>query len=161
MKTDNPRLIHIAKGREMHFSDTEFEGAILTAKDLSAYSIRRGSQYGDELAMIKFTRRISADKKQKAPRNLRVIFFIRPDGFPSSIASRPPGQSPIGMWSLDFGTRQIATSVRNTILVDSGDREIVAVMNTAEEILRIDAVDIISILVVFGIGIASFLCKFP
>jgi hypothetical protein len=161
LKSGNPRLIQIAKGGEMHFSDSEFEGAILTSEDLSAYSIRHGSQYGDELATIKFTKRVGADKKQKAPRNVRVTFFVRPEGFPQYIASKAPGQSPIGMWSLDFGSRQITASVKNAILVDATNTEFVAVMKTGDDLLRIDAADTISPLVVFGVGIASFLCKLP
>jgi hypothetical protein len=137
----------------MHFSDTEFEGAILTAEDLSAYSVRRGSQYGDELATIKFTRRIYTSKQQqKAPRSLRVTFFVRPDGFPPSITSRRGGQC-----NLDDGSKQ--NTVRNALLVDSTDKEVVVVLSTGDEALRIDAPDAISLLVVFGIGIASFLCK--
>jgi hypothetical protein len=161
LKTGNPRLIQIAKGGEMHFSDLAFEGAILTSEDLSAYSIRSGSQYGDELATIKFTRRMGPDKKQKAPRNIKVTFFIHPDGFPPSIASRAPAQSPLGMWSLDFGSRQIEASVKNAILVDGTNTEIVAVMATGDNVLRIDAAAAVQPLVVFGIGVASFVCKLP
>jgi hypothetical protein len=152
-KTNNPRLIQIANGREMHFSDAEFEGAILTAEDLSAYSVRRGSQYGDELATIKFTRRICTNKKQqKEPRSLRVTFFVRPDGFPPSIASRRSRQCSLE----DRGSQN---TVRNATLVDSTDKEVVVVLSTGDEVLRIYASDAISLLVVFGIGIASFLCK--
>jgi hypothetical protein len=160
LKSDSPDMIFISKGSAMHFSDTQYEGVLLVSDDLTSYSVRRKNQYGDELAAVRFTSKPPV-QKAKQPRNVKVTFFGQKPALPPTIGNRVPVRSLLGKWSLDFGNRPIVSSVKNTILVDGDDREICAVRKTAANTMALDAVEDMDPLIVFAIGITSFLCKLP
>jgi hypothetical protein len=158
LKSDTPDTIFVAKGDSMHFRDPEFQGTIAVSSRLTIYSVRQGD--GDETARISFSRPPES-KREKPPRNLVVNFLnANPEaGLPESVINRSVGKSEDGVWSLDFGARQVKSSVKNAILVDGDDREVLAVRKVSETALEIDALREVVPLVAFALGIASFLCK--
>jgi hypothetical protein len=131
----------------MHFRDGAFAGTILSQQSATNFSIRRRSQFGDELATVAYSRRGAA-----AARTLSVWLFGAPAGLPDRLFGRAAD-------ALDFGRRPVVPSVKNAILVDRGDSEFCAVMKTAAHLLRIDADARIDPLILFGVGISAFLCK--
>lgn len=159
LKSDSPEVVLIAKGETMHFSDAEFAGAMLVRADLCTFSIRHKSQFGEELATVAFTRNYHTD--QKSPRSMRVSTYKCPESIERKWTSRQPVQGPLGQWNLDFGDRSIVSSIKNAILIDSNDTAICALMKSGSGELTIEIYKDVDPLIVFGIGVASFLCKLP
>jgi hypothetical protein len=160
LKSDNPGLIFIGTGDSMHFSAGQFAGVLFVQENATNFSVRRDSQYGEELARIAYGRQSTA-QNGKCPRLVFVRVFSASAEVPDRLFSRKPSVSCVGNWSLDFGNRTVVTSVKNTILVDKEDVELCAVMKTENDVLRIDSIEAIDPLVVFALGVSSFLCRLP
>jgi hypothetical protein len=160
LKSATPSVIHVSRDKAMHFRDKDYYGAIVASSSMSSYSIRERTQYGPELAVIKFAQKrgIGLFRKQRYPRVMRVLFSEGSD-VPRFLMSKMPGRSPIGQWYLDFGPRPIVSSVKNAILIDSQGQEMCFVMKAQDGSLNVETVERMSPLVVFAIGVASYLCK--
>jgi hypothetical protein len=104
LKSDNPTLIFIGKGSSMHFSSGEFAGAVFVQENATNFSVRRTSQYGEELATIGYSRKFTV-QKPKSPRVVAVRLFVHSADLPDRLLSRKPNVSCVGEWSLDFGSR--------------------------------------------------------
>jgi hypothetical protein len=144
----------------MHFSAASFDGAIIASDGASTFCLRRGGQYGEEVAALNFSKKSSANKRTTPPRHLRLNLF-KPGGLPSVFASRPPRINAIGEWTLDFGDRPVIASVKNALLVDPNNKEACAIMKADDQTLRIDALEAFDPLIVFTLGIGSWLCALP
>jgi hypothetical protein len=160
LKSASPSVIFIAKGKEMHFRDREYFGAILASAGMCVYSVRQNNQYGRELAVIKFSRKhwSGSKRQERRPRIVRVLFSDEGE-IPRFLTSRLPSRSPLGQWLLDFGARSMVSSVKNAILVDSRGREFCMVMKSKLGCLVLEAHASMDPLVVFAIGLSSYLCK--
>ena len=161
IKGDSAETMYVAKGTDMHFSGSEFEGVILATANMTSYAVRKGSLYGDEYATIRFSTRQGADKG-RLPRIMRANIMERPawlDG--PKLVSRAPTRGPLGTWTLDFGERAVVPSIKNAILVDSNNKEVCAIMKIDEGSLTITTCKGLDPLIVFAMGVSSFLCKLP
>jgi hypothetical protein len=157
LRSDNPGVIPVARGSHMHFSDPSFDGVILASAGASAFCIRRGGQYSWAIGALKFTRKIAANKRRAPLRLLRLDLFD-PGALPPVLTSRPPKMNPIGAWTLDFGDRPVVASVKNALLVDAQNKEACAIMRSDERTLRIDALEAFDPIIIFAIGVGSWLC---
>jgi hypothetical protein len=160
LKSDNPTLIFIGSGSSVHGSSSEFAGAVFVHENATHFSVRRTSQSGEEFATISYRRMFTA-RKPPPPRTVAVRLFARAADVPNRLFSRKPSVSCVGEWSLDFGSRPVVASVKNAIFVDKADAEMCPVMKIAEDTLRIDVAEAVDPLVVFALGVSSFVCKLP
>ena len=161
IKSDAPDTMFIAKGTDMHFSGSEFEGVILATSNMTSYSCRKGGLYGEEYATVKFSKR-QGSEKQRLPRIMRATILERPKWMNGAkIGSRAPSRGALGTWTLDFGDRAVVPSIKNAILVDANDEEVCAIMKLNKGSLTITTYEGLDPLIVFTIGVSSFLCKLP
>jgi hypothetical protein len=149
-------IVHISKARaDFHFSSDRFEAALLAGRGFKAFSLRLRSQFGPELAVIRFQTPLI----ECAPRVVRVFFMQPPDGIPSELVSKQPLITAVGTWMIDLKGRIGKKSIKNCILVDSAGREFMSVMKMKSKEIVVETHPAISELCVFAVGVSSCLCK--
>lgn len=114
-----------------------------------------GLGYGKEIMTVKYT----VPRAECAPRHVDVHLFNPPDSIPNDLSNRKPKFTYGSTWILDIGGRVAKRSIKNCILVDESNKEIMSVMKIKDSEVSIEAYPKIGELTVFGFGISSVLCK--
>ena len=146
--------VPISKGSECHFS-SEHEGVLLVNPDNRTFSLRKETRYGEELCGISF----HIDDTEMKPRVCHVHSFGDHIEVPHEIQARSFVKRPDGTWILKVSNRAALSSIKNCILVDENDVEWIVILKMAKSVLSIEASPKFDPLVVFAIGIASYMCK--
>lgn len=126
--------------------------SILVCNKAAFFSLRDHGEYGEEIFTIKFI-----ENDSEKDRIIKAVLFQPIQGIPSRMFQRPPHTTANGTSVLQFGKRTVCPSVKNAILVDSNDVEVIAIMKFNKDCLCLEAVPKVPIDVIFTIGIASFL----
>jgi hypothetical protein len=139
----------------MHFSNPHFHTVILAAQDLCSFSIRKDSQYGDEIGAIRFTSRSSLGKR----RLMRLSLFKRRGYSQSAVFCNRniPLESFPSEWT--WGSETILPSVKNVVLEDDRGCAACALGKIGKGAVKIVCTEDWDMMVVFAVAVASFLCK--
>jgi hypothetical protein len=152
-KKSNLNYIPIVEGATPHISSTDCTAFLLYGNDLSDFSLRRGSRYGDEILSLQFRRSPLGDK---GPRKLKCFFYHQSFGCPRDLESADPRLQDKA-WIVDLGVDECLSSVKNCRL-DHNGIPYCYVRKMEPEVVELEAKRVISELHLFAIGIASLLC---
>ncbi|EAY14057.1 hypothetical protein TVAG_478820 [Trichomonas vaginalis G3] len=146
--------IQISKGTESHFSGDNFEGVILIGNDNKSFSLRRHDRYAKDVCTIIF----AFHESEKKPRMMSLYNFESENGIPKELFTRPY-IAVDGKWMIRVKNRSATSSIKNCVIVDTQDKEWIIVLKKEDNVLSIEASPLFDPLVVFAVGIASYLCK--
>lgn len=114
-----------------------------------------GFGYGKQIMTISYT----MPKVDYAPRLVNVRFNNPPSQVPKELSNRKPKFTYGSTFVLDIGGRVAKRSIKNCIMVDENDNDIMSIMKIRDSEVSIEAFPIIGELSVFAFGISSVLCK--
>ena len=80
---------------------------------------------------------------------------------PNILKSKPPKRGIFGMWSLDFGSRKIISSIKNSIIVDDHNVEYMILCKVAENSLSVEVANGMDPICVLGVAVSAFLNTKP
>ena len=114
-----------------------------------------GFGYGKQIMTISYT----MPKVDYAPRLVNVRFNNPPSQVPKELSNRKPKFTYGSTFVLDIGGRVAKRSIKNCIMVDENDNDIMSIMKIRDSEVSIEAFPTIGELSVFAFGISSVLCK--
>ncbi|KAH0791877.1 hypothetical protein GPJ56_004234 [Histomonas meleagridis] len=146
--------IPISSGEKVHFKSETLDGALLFTNQMSDFSLRKSTKFGEELLSILLRKDITEEE----PRSITVYFFGS-DSLPPKLMSAKPQYNPqTEEWFVDLGTDEALSSIKNSRLEDENHMLYAYVRKTAKNVLEVEARTCIDKMRVFAIAIASFLC---
>jgi hypothetical protein len=151
-KTQKINYVPIVAGSDPHLSSENCSGFLLHGNDLSDFSLRRGSRFGDEILSLQFRKSMP---DMESPRKLYCYFYHQPFGCPDRLESadpRPHGDA----WIIDLGTEQCISSIKNCRL-DNRGTPYCYVRKVEEHTIEVEAKRCVDEMSLFAIAIASLL----
>lgn len=146
-------IIPIVKGQTVHV-DGPMDACITVGNKETDFGLRMKSKTGDELLVIRF----SPPEANEIARKLVCSIFASGEDIPSRLFSRQPTVQNMGKLTFDFGGRFHIISVKNAVLYDKNGKEnIIWIRKTGEDVLEIEVARNFDHLIVFALGIASFI----
>ncbi|OHT11899.1 hypothetical protein TRFO_18474 [Tritrichomonas foetus] len=146
-------IAFITPGTETHLSSQDFKAAFLMANHKTSFSLRNKNELGEELMTIKYS-----PNENMGPRDVSV-YFPNLGGGPKSYCNRKAHLTAHNMWIIDLRGRFAMKSIKNCILVDSADEEVMIILKAELNSLSIEARQDISDIAVMAMGLSAFLCK--
>ena len=147
--------VPISKGSETHISS--HDNYILSSSNHYHYfTLTRGKS---TLLKLKFD---LIDDKKKAPKKIKAK-WTPDDGTPHFVlvSKAPDFDEETGIWSLDFGGRYAAPSVKNAILVDPETQEVEAMFRRVDPWeMHVDARAKMPPLFLFAVLVCLNICTF-
>ena len=80
---------------------------------------------------------------------------------PNVLYSRHPKRGTFGMWSLDFGSRKIISSIKNSIIVDDNNNEYVILGKVSENSLSVEVAEGMDPICALGIAVSTYMNTKP
>lgn len=127
----------------------------IKSDELSAIHNLYGPGFSKELMTVNYT----MPKNEFQPRRVNIHFNDPPDSIPAELSNRKPKFSYGSTCILDIGGRVAKRSIKNCIMVDENNNDIMSIMKIHESEISIEVFPAISELCVFAFGISSVLCK--
>lgn len=142
----------------IYMKDTEEQSyCMLIGNNTATFSLHEKTEYGDELISINFKpQETSADTHRK----IAVTIFKPLESSPSRLISKAPGLDPDGKPFFDFEGRFSIESIKNAILVENqGGPSLVMIRKAGEDMIEIEVRFPHDPIIIFALGISSFLAK--
>jgi hypothetical protein len=149
-KKQKLNYIPIVTGSDPHLSSENCAGFLLYGNDFSDFSLRKGSQFGDEILSLQFRRPMP---DIESPRKLFCYFYHQPIGCPDKLESADP-RSQGNFWIIDLGAETCISSVKNCRL-DYRGTPYCYVRKMEAEMIEVEAKRNIDELCLFAIAIGS------
>ena len=147
-------VIPISEGTETHFSASNYAGYLRSDSNYSNFSLRIGSDRGEEKMVIRYF----SESKIEKPRSAKCFITIS-DKLKMKLSSQEPTLSEYGEWEYDMQIPTIVKSIKNMVLEDEKKKTVLTIGKVTKSALQIEADERIPPLTVFAIGISAFLCK--
>ena len=147
-------ICYIAKGPELHSKNDKNIGAILFVNNRTTFSVRKNNEFGEEIMTI-----IYKPGNYGAPRQMTIFFPNIQKNIPQNLFNKVAILDDYCNWALDTKGKFIMKSIKNCIIVNKRNREFATVLKIEKETIEIEAKDAFSHLIIFAIGLSSFLCK--
>ena len=149
------KKVSICENREPHLGKNP-DSTIIFNTDLSHFSLFNGSVYGKELMSVNIT------KLKNQPRAIEIHFFN--NAVDSKLPQEMRTAKPILVcgirWCVDLHAKTVLLSNKNCCIEDSGSSNpYFFVRKISEDVLEIEANQAISDMIVFSLGIISFIGK--
>lgn len=143
----------ITEGTETHFKDGNFKAVFLCANHNTSFSLREKTSIGKELMVIRYL-----PGAENEPRNVCVHFndFC---GHQMDFQNRKAKLTKYNLWILDLRGRIALKSIKNCIVVDENNEEVMIVLKTEEDTLSIEVREEVSDIEAMAMGLSAFLCK--
>ena len=146
-------IIPIAKGSSVHV-DGPMDACIIIGNKEMDFALRLNSKNGDEI----FTVRFSPPDVDEIHRKMICNFFQNIQGYPTRLFSRQPTVESLGKFTFDFGGRFHLNSVKNAVLYEKKKLDnLVWIRKTGENVLEIEVSIDLDPLIIFTMGISSFI----
>lgn len=144
--------IPVNSGSDCHFSE-KHDAIILAGNENLSFSLRQNNKYGPELCSIRFT---LPDTKTK-PRMCTLHQFGENLNVPSDLYTRPFIYKG-GSYIIRVSSGVAKPSIKNCVLVDKNDKEWIVILKYDKELLTIQASPNYDPIIVFALGVASYMC---
>lgn len=149
-KTDE---LYITSGTETHFKDGNYKAVFLSANHNTTFSLREKTSIGKELMIIRYL-----PGGDNEPRNV-TVHFNDFGGHPIDFQNRKARLTSHNLWILDLRGRLALKSIKNCIVVDENNEEVMIVLKAEVDTLNIEAREEITDIEVMAMGLSAFLCK--
>lgn len=154
-KGSSPTSVTISSHEESHLSATS-DFVLLIANDSKDFSLRIGSENGQELMTVRF----ASPKANQITRIIFVSFFREMEGVPESIRSKQPTKSEDGKIIHDFEGKFAHESVKNTVLWDVQKQvNLVFFKKTGKNAFEVESRLPLEPVYLFGIALSCSLSK--
>lgn len=155
MKTTKSNgVCYIGEGDQVHLSSKHHLASILFANNRCTFSVRKGNEYGEEIMTILYKQGVDG-----SPRFIKVFFPSVHKNIPQQLYSRKASLNTSNTWTLNMKGKFTIKSIKNCVIVDEKDNEYAYVMKIEKDKLAIEVDPDFSEVMVFAIGLSSFLCK--
>lgn len=155
-RPDDP--LPISSGSEMHYSSDKFAGYLLSGNKHTIYSLRAQTTFGKELISILFE---SPNGDKTLPKKISVTFFLKDSLVPTKLVNLEPTLNEDGGFELNFHNKKVIPSIKNCILINQENKcEFLILRKTSDDIVEIEAVNVISPLAVFAFALSLYECPF-
>lgn len=153
MKSRRPSTsIPISSGSEMHLSQPTFAGYLLQTDDHQTLSLRRDTEFGDELMTIKY-----AEYGLGVPKKITVNMFLHDSSLPTVLVNKQP-QLVDGIYFLSFGDKEVISSVKNCILIgEENNYPYLFARKIGKDKMQFDAFQYFTPLDIISFGISLFI----
>ena len=148
------KKISICENKEPHLSQKP-DSTIIFNKDQTLFSLFQGSHLGRKLMGLKI------NKIKEHPREMEINFFnnaIDPQ-IPQNMKSAKPVLEFGIRWRVELHSNSVVLSVKNCCIEDSNHHPYFFIRKLSEDILEIESNQAISDMIVFALGIISFVGK--
>ena len=155
MKSKRPASIPIAEGSELHFSKPPYAGFLLNTDGHQTFSLRKQSEYGNELMTIRYVSQGSGQ-----PKRIYFSMFLHDSALPQNLENKQPdfnGEN----YTLDFGRgKAVVPSVKNAIIVGSEDKyPYLIARKIKKDTMQFDAFVCFTPLDIIAFGISLFFAQ--
>ena len=154
LKSKSTEEMFIFKGSECHLKATNYDSVLLIGNDNLSFSLRKNNKFGPELCNLKFT---IPDHKSK-PRQCALHLFGDDLTLPNDIFTRP-FICKNGKFLVRTNKGSALPSIKNCVLVDKDDRDMITILKVQENEMALDAHKDFDPLIVFAVGASSYLCQ--
>ena len=153
LKAKKNDIVYITDGEETHIKDKNYKAVLIATNHRTSFTLREKNEYGKEIFHAAFTA-----SENNGPRNVNVR-FSNLNGKEVTFYNRKPHLTSHNMWVIDLKGRIAVKSIKNCILVDENDEEVIIELKIKDDTISVEARKDIDPISVMGFALCPILCK--
>lgn len=157
-------IVSGSKASIINVNTQEIIGSIKAKKSHSRFIIQKNNSYNKMSMEIIYTSYNNVKPRSSVIKLYDQVFPHNENESkvnPNVLYSRHPKRGTFGMWSLDFGSRKIISSIKNSIIVDDNNNEYVILGKVSENSLSVEVAEGMDPICALGIAVSTYMNTKP